>query len=321
MVSASQQNGSLASVAIDLQRHVDLVCLDAMEMQRESPDRDTAESILSTLRIVRDLAVAAGVHPVVEAAALVEEAVNLALTETSAPAPYLGHFITSEAADLSRVVHAIAMGEDPNPILLHARATLSAMPRRGTDYLVEVDLNNALEVARIFEAMGDSSGAEMLSNEPSEVSAFLEPQTTIQQLGRLRELRQLLASYVAQTEQLRSDPSRAETVEALLIGAKALRASASAAGVRPVERLMARLSYLFQSHRTHGGSVDADDIEFCVACGHAIAAVINSTDPAALTTQRVDELIAQGSEILRRYNVPTSQLQTGPLNADIAGSS
>jgi chemotaxis protein histidine kinase CheA/CheY-like chemotaxis protein len=314
MVSASQKNRSMASVAADLQQHVDLVCLDAMEMQRESPDRDTAESILRRLLIVRNVAIAAGAHPVVEAAALVEEAVNLALTESSAPAPYLGHFITSEAADLSRVVHAIATGEDPDPILLHARETLSSMPRRGTDYLVEIDLNNAIEVARIFEAMGDSAVSEMLANEDQ--SASREPRPANQQFGRLRELRQLLASYVAQAEMLRSDPSRSTTIDALLVGAKALRASASAAGVRPVERLSARLSYLFQSQRTQGGAVEPDVIEFCIACGHAIATVINSTDPAAATTPRVDELIAQASVILRRYNISTGQLQTGPLVSD-----
>ena len=314
MVSATQKNRLMASVAADLQQHVDRVCLDAMEMQRESPDRDTAESILKTLLTVRNVAVAAGAHPVVEAAALVEEAVNLALTELSAPAPYLGHFITSEAADLSRVVHAIASGDDPDPILLHARATLSSMPRRGTDYLVEIDLNNATEVARIFEAMGDSAVSDMLANEDQ--AAFFEPQTATQQLGRLRELRQLLASYVAQTEMLRSDPNRSVTVDALMVGAKALRASASAAGVRPVERLSARLSYLFQSQRTQGGAVAPDIIEFSIACGHAISSVINSSDPTATTTPRVDELIAQASVILRRFNVSTGQLQTGPLVAD-----
>jgi chemosensory pili system protein ChpA (sensor histidine kinase/response regulator) len=318
MLSASQKNRTMASVATDLQQHVDLVCLDAMEMQRESPDRDTAESILRTLRTVRDLAIAAGAHPVVEAAALVEEAVTLALTETSAPAPYLGHFITSEAADLSRVVHAIATGEDPDPILLHARATLSSMPRRGTDYLVEIDLNNAIEVARIFEAMGDSAISEMLANETADQPPFLEPQTSSQQIGRLRELRQLLASFVAQTDALSRDPRHGETIDALLIGAKALRASASAAGVRSVERLSARLSYLFQSQRALDTPVEADVIEFSVACGHAISEVINSTDPATMKTQRVDELIAQATVILRRYNVPTSQLQTGPLTGNPA---
>jgi chemosensory pili system protein ChpA (sensor histidine kinase/response regulator) len=319
MVSASQQSRSLARAAVELQSHVDLICVDAMEMQRESPDRNTVESILQTLRIVRDIAVAAGAHPIVEAAALVEEAVNLALTETSAPAPYLGHFITAEAADLARVVHAIASNEDPAPILLHARATLSSMPRRGTDYLVEIDLNNAVEVARIFEAMGDSEPSDLPVCDDVAQLPFVEPQSATQQLGRVRELRQLLASYVAQAESLAADPERGETIDALLNGVKALRASASAAGVRSVERLAARLAPLYQAVRVLNSPVDPDVVEVTVAGGHAIAAVIDSADPASAESERLEQLTDDVAKILRRYNVPASQFQTSALGTGRIG--
>jgi len=319
MLAASQQSRSLARAAAELQPHVDQICVDAMEMQRESPDRDTVESILQTLHVVRDTAVAAGAHPIVEAAALVEQAVTLALTETSAPAPYLGHFITAEAADLARVVHAIASDEDPAPILLHARATLSSMPRRGTDYLVEVDLNNAVEVARIFEAMGDSEPSDLPVCDDVAQLPFVEPQGATQQLGRERELRQLLASYVAQAESLSADPDRRETIDALLNGVKALRASASAAGVRSVERLAARLAPLFQAVRVLGGPIEAEIVEVTVAGGHAIAAVIDSSDPAAAATERIDQLTDEVGRLLRRYNVPASRFQTGMLGTGRIG--
>ncbi len=319
MVSASQEQSSMAQIASDIQQHVDVVCLGAMEMQRESPDRDTVESILNTLLTVRELAMNAGTHPIIEAVTVVEEAVTLALTETSAPAPYLGHFVTSAAADLSRVVHAIATGEDPTPILSHARATLSSMPRRGTDYLVEVDLNNALEVARIFEAMGDSAVADLTSGGFNEPPVVLEPRSATQQLGRLREMRQLLASYVAQTEMLRTYPGRVETVNDLLVGSKALRASAAVAGLRPVERLAVRLSHLFQSLRGATEPPAQDVIEYCVSCGHVIAALIDAVEPSDELLKRVDEHVSQASAILKRFNVQTAQLQTGVLSADHLG--
>lgn len=315
MVSVPQTNNSLAEMAGDIQQHVDVVCLGAMEMQRESTDRDTVESILSTLSTVRQLAVTAGAKPIIEAAAVVEEAVSLALTETSAPAPYLGHFVTSAAADLSRVVHALATGEDSAPILNHARATLMSMPRRGTDYLVEIDLNNASEVARILEAMGDSTAPDGAG----ERSVVIEPQSATQQLGRMRELRQLLASYVAQTETLRANPTRLETINDLLVGAKALRASAAVAGVRPVERLAARLSHMFQTLRSTSQPPADDIIEFCVNCGRGIAAVIDGSEPASEASRRVNELISEATSILTRFNVQTSQLTTGSLGPEQLG--
>jgi chemotaxis protein histidine kinase CheA/CheY-like chemotaxis protein len=314
MVSASQENSSMAQIASDIQQHVDVVCLGAMEMQRESPDRDTVESILNTLLTVRELAVNAGAHPVIEAATVVEEAVTLALTETSAPAPYLGHFVTSTAADLSRVVHAIATGEDPTPILSHARTTLTSMPRRGTDYLVEVDLNNAVEVARIFEAMGDSGSADAGASGDNDQPMVLEPNSATQQLGRLREMRHLLASYVSQTETLRANPSRVESLNDLLVGAKALRASAAVAGIRPVERLAARLSNMFQTLRATTEPPPPDVIEFFVSCGHGIAAIIDNPEQTADGLKRIEELIDRATVILKRFNVQTAQLQTGPLN-------
>ncbi|MGA7669004.1 MAG: response regulator [Nitrolancea sp.] len=308
----------MAQIAGDIQQHVDIVCLGAMEMQRESPDRDTVESILSTLVTVRELAVNSGAHPVIEAATVVEEAVALALTETSAPAPYLGHFVTSAAADLSRVVHALATGEDPTPIINHARSILTSMPRRGTDYLVEIDLNNAHEVARIFEAMGESSNDDY---GPGTVDQpfVIEPHSATHQLGRMREMRQLLASYVAQTETLRASPDRLESINDLLVGAKALRASAAVAGIRPVERLSARLSHLFQTLRSSSGPPSAEVIEFCVNCGHGIAAVVDGPEPSVEALQRVDALIEEANRILKRFNVQTTQLQTGTLSADHLG--
>ena len=308
----------MAQIAGDIQQHVDVVCLGAMEMQRESPDRDTVESILSTLVTVRELAISSGAHPVIEAASVVEEAVALALTETSAPAPYLGHFVTSAAADLSRVVHALATGEDPTPIINHARSILTSMPRRGTDYLVEVDLNNAHEVARIFEAMGDSTGFDGTSGSVDQ-PLVIEPHSATQQLGRMREMRQLLASYVAQTETLRDNPGRLESVNDLLMGAKALRASAAVAGIRPVERLTARLSSLFQTLRSTSGPPNAEIIEFCVRCGHGIAAVVDGAEPSPESLQRIDALIDEANRLLKRFNVQTAQLQTGTLSPEHLG--
>ncbi len=309
----------MAQIAGDIQQHVDVVCLGAMEMQRESPDRDTVESILSTLVTVRELAISSGAHPVIEAATVVEEAVALALTETSAPAPYLGHFVTSAAADLSRVVHALAIGEDPTSIINHARSILLSMPRRGTDYLVEIDLNNAHEVARIFEAMGDSANFDGGPGGTFDQPLVIEPHSATQQLGRMREMRQLLASYVAQTETLRSNPERLESVNDLLVGSKALRASAAVAGIRPVERLSARLSYLFQTLRSSSGPPTREVVEFCVSCGHGIASVLDGPEPSADSMQRVEALIEEANQILKRFNVQTAQLQTGPLSAEHLG--
>ncbi len=309
----------MAQIAGDIQQHVDVVCLGAMEMQRESPDRDTVESILSTLVTVREIAIASGAHPVIEAATVVEEAVALALTETSAPAPYLGHFVTSAAADLSRVVHALATGEDPTPIINHARSILTSMPRRGTDYLVEVDLNNANEVARIFEAMGDSVGFDGGPGGTVDQPYVVEAHSATQQLGRMREIRQLLASYVAQTETLRNNPDRLESINDLLVGAKALRASAAASGLRPVERLSARLSHLFQTLRSASVPPSRDVVEFCVSCGHGIASVVDGPEPGPEALKRIDELIEDANRILKRFNVQTAQLQTGTLSPDHLG--
>ncbi len=309
----------MAQIAGDIQQHVDVVCLGAMEMQRESPDRDTVESILSTLVTVREIAIATGAYPIIEAATVVEEAVALALTETSAPAPYLGHFVTSAAADLSRVVHALANGEDPAPIINHARSILTSMPRRGTDYLVEVDLNNAHEVARIFEAMGDSTYFDGGPGGSGDQPFVIEPHSATQQLGRMREIRQLLASYVAQTETLRNNPDRLESINDLLVGAKALRASAAVAGLRPVERLSARLSHLFQTLRSTSAPPSLDVVEFCVSCGHGIASVVDGPEPGPEALQRVDELIEDANRILKRFNVQTAQLQTGTLSPDHLG--
>ncbi len=321
MVSASQENSAIAQVAGDIQQHVDVVCLGAMEMQRESPDRDTVESILNTLNKVRQIAADADAHAVVEAAALVEEAVALALTETSAPAPYLGHFVTSAAADLSRVVHALATGADTGPILSHAKNTLTSMPRRGTDYLVQVDLNNPDEVARIFEAMGDgdTDPCDVPTHQASASLPVIEPITGILQATRMREMRHLLASYVIQTETLRSDPKRTETVSDLLVGAKALRASAAVAGIRPVERLAARLSFMFQS--IHGSnSLPAEDVvDFCLRCGRAIAQIVDGTDPSSAASNTLDKLIDESNRILKRFNLETATLQTGALTPDHLG--
>ena len=319
MVSASQENSSIVQIAGDIQQHVDVVCLGAMEMQRESPDRDTVESILNTLKKVRDIAVNADAHAVVEAAALVEEAVAVALTETSAPAPYLGHFVTSAAADLSRVVHALATGEDPAPILIHAKNTLTSMPRRGTDYLVQIDLNNPDEVARIFEAMGDSDLFDLPVNQSSTSLPGAAPATGTLQLNRMREMRHLLASYVAQTETLRVDPKRTETISDLLVGAKALRASAAVAGIRPVERLAARLSFLFQSLHASNSLADDDVVDFCVRCGRAIAQVFDGGDPTPVALNALEKLIEESSRTLNRFNLQTSTLQTGALTPEHLG--
>ena len=319
MVSASEEKTSMIQVAGNIQRHVDVVCLGAMEMQRESPDRDTVESILSTLMTVRELATSAGAHAVIEAVTVVEEAVTLALTETSAPAPYLGHFVTSAAADLSRVVHAMAIGEDPASILSHARNTLTAMPRRGTDYLVEIDLNNAFEVARIFEAMGEPEISDLPANRVDDHLNGKQRPSQVNQLGRMREMRQLLASYVAQTESLRSNPARRDTINSLLVGSKALRASAAVAGVRPVERLAARLSFMFQEMGISSDPPSVDLIDFCVSCGHAIATVIDGPEPTSEALDRIDELIEQATKTLNSQNVQPSQLQTGPLTMDHLG--
>lgn len=113
-------------------------------------------STRQSLQIVRDTAEWAGAPAIVEAAVLVDEGFEL-VRESSGPAPYLGHLVTSIAADLVRVVQATVDEANPEPFLVHARDTVQLLSRMKDEPLVEVDITNAEQVARFFESMGGPS--------------------------------------------------------------------------------------------------------------------------------------------------------------------
>ncbi|HET7036788.1 MAG TPA: ATP-binding protein [Thermomicrobiaceae bacterium] len=295
-----------------VQRQVDLVCLAAMELQHEEPDVSVVGQVHALLREITARAESGGVAPIVEGARLVTQAIAVADFESQAPTPYMGHFVTATAADLARVVHALLGELDPAPILSHARETLRLMPRRSTDFLVEVDLDDPEQVARIFAAVTEEE-PELTVVQP--VAQRAAPPSRGQP-ARLRELRQLLATYVTHVEKLRAQPERRETLDDLLVGAKALRASAAAANLSEVNRVLGRLIAVIDAQRASPEGTTSDMVAFALACARAIGEAIASPDGSSEMFATLHEA---SSRLLHHFQVDTRQFQTGLLSSEPAG--
>ncbi|HEU5423048.1 MAG TPA: hypothetical protein VFU72_05865, partial [Nitrolancea sp.] len=295
-----------------VQRQVDLVCLAAMELQHEEPDVSVVGQVHALLREITAQAEAGAATPIVEGARLVTQAIAVADFESQAPTPYMGHFVTATAADLARVVHALLGELDPAPILSHARETLRLMPRRSTDFLVEIDLDDPEQVARIFAAVTEEEPELTVVQPIGQRNA--EPRRG--QPARLRELRQLLATYVTHVEKLRAQPERRETLDDLLVGAKALRASAAAANLSEVNRLLGRLVAVIDAQRASPEATTADMVAFALACARAIGEAIAAPDGSS---EMFSALHEASSRLLHHFQVDTGQFQTGILSGQPAG--
>ena len=296
---------------------VDIVCLGAMEMQREQPDPAVIAGAERALRTIKDVALRNGLSPVIEAALLVEESFSLAETAYAAPAPYLAHFVTAIAADLARVVQATIRRDDPSAFLAHARASLRSMPRDGADCFVEVDLADPEQVARVFAAVDDASD----SGSPSgDVMERTERELGTRGLERWRELRRLVSAYTGHVESLRQsdgrdpvDPSMG--IDVVLASARAIRASAAAGGVTVVERVAGQIVRLLLLTSRTPGPPDESVLTLLDETAHFMARVVSRAESAPDDQARAGRLAERAVTLQERVapgmaGVPTERLRT-----------
>lgn|GEM_PF-1320476 len=298
MVSSDVQTSK--QVALRVQPHLDTVRSAAVETLRREPDRGRIAAAQRALATVREIAEAAGVEVLAAAAVIVGEALEIAGAEGVDPALNLGHYASAAAADLTRIVHALLMDEDPAPLLEHARAMLRAMPRGEPQQFIEVDLNDREYLAKL---LGTASRP---------ATPTLPARRLVLPLADLQEIYTRLDAYAACVREISAAPERREALDNLLAAAGALVDVATGLGVEQIERVMSAVCRVVEGFRSAEQPFTPDGVELAIAGQQIIPMILESLDDPARVAKAVDALVEQGSNLLVQVRRASEPLEYWP---------
>lgn len=285
-------------MASDLQAHLDVIRAGAAETLHAAPEGGRLAAARDALALMSDAAAAAGSAALVEAAGIVDEALCLAATVHVDGVLHVGPYVTAVAADLARVAQAIAAGEDPAPSLEHARAMLRAMPRPETTELLEVDLSDREQLARVLAAVESGYVLPPLPPDDAEEAPARVADLSTREASPLSEIQEHIAAYAALARTLLTSPGRADALESLLQHATYLETAAASAQIPQVERVAGCVAHVLRAHHTIGLPLSPDAMEFVVACQRIIPMILDAIDEPEVVARAVDALIEQSANLL-----------------------
>lgn len=297
-------------VALRVQPHLDTVRSAAVETLRREPDRGRIAAAQRALATVREIAEEAGVEVLAAAAVIVGEALEIAGAEGADPALNLGHYASAAAADLTRIVHALLMDEDPAPLLEHARAMLRAMPRGELQQFIEVDLSDREFLAKVLA----TAPRPAMPNPPA--------RRLVLPLADLQEIYVRLDAYAACVREI-TVAGRREALDELLAAAGALGDVATRMGVEQIERVMSAVCRVLEGFRTTEQSLTPDGVELAIAGQQIIPMILEALDDPARVARAVDALVEQASNLLiqvRRASEPLEEYWPEPDHAALAAA-
>lgn len=298
MVSSDVQ--TIKQIALRVQPHLDTVRSAAVETLRREPDRGRIAAAQRALATVREIAEAAGVEVLAAAAVIVGEALEIAGAEGAEPALNLGHYASAAAADLTRIVHALLMDEDPAPLLEHARAMLRAMPCGEPQQFIEVDLSDPECLAKV---LGTASRA---------ATPTLPARRVVLPLANLQEIYARLDAYAACVQEITAAPERRGALDDLLAAAGALEDVASRMGVEQIERVMSAVCRVVEGFRNAEQPLTPDGVELVIAGQQIIPMILEALDDPARVAQAVDALVDQASNLLIQVRRASEPLEYWP---------
>ncbi|MDI3305766.1 MAG: chemotaxis protein CheW [Acetobacteraceae bacterium] len=299
---------SIKQIALRVQPYLDTVRSGAVETLQRHPDRSRIAAAQRALATVRETAAAAGVEALVAAATIVGEALEIAGAEGADPALHLGHYASAAAADLTRTVHALLLGEDPTPSLEHARAMLRAMPRGGTQQFVEVDLSDREQLARVLAAAQHPPRAGAAPGRPP------------LRLADLEELTAHLDAYATHVRAVTAPAERHQALDGLLDVVTSLERRATDLGLGQIARVMGAVRRVVEAHRGAELPLSPDAVELIIAGRQIVPMILDALDDPDRVARPVDALVEQGAQLLiqvRRASAPPEDFWLIPDEADL----
>lgn len=291
----------LKPVGIDLQPHVDTIHLAAVETLRETPDEQTISAGRRAIEtVIEHGSYSSQTQPIVDVARLTDEAFRAILGQPAGQRSQRAHYIAALVADLSRTIDALDTGEDPTHYVEHARSLYGSIPREGAQDLVEIDLNDRDQLARLIQQ-----------------SFSPPPETTSPpDIHELREKVTAFAHYAQQLLETSEDPA---TLDGLVTSLLTLQDLAARSQIEHIGRVVACALRVVESHRSASESLPLDAIEFVVACHRIIPMILESMDDPGRVSHAVDALVDQSAFVLmelRRGTRPLGELWPEPDEAE-----
>lgn len=252
---------------------------ELLHVQREAGRIAQAREALAELK---QRATTVGAVPLVDAVEYVSEALDIALANPPEAALGLGPYVTAVVTDLGRTLTMLASGADPTASLDHARATLRAMPRPETTDLLQVDLSDREQLARVLAAV---QGSAATAGEPEPIKV---PSTA--QLG---DIPAALSSYARCAQALVQAPADSAARDALRRSLAQLQTAATEAGNALIERAAASVARVLERHREARVPLSLDSLEVIVACQRIVPMILAVADEPSRVEPAVDALEEQ----------------------------
>jgi chemotaxis protein histidine kinase CheA len=276
----------LNRTGIDLQPYVDTIHLAAVETLRSSPDLQVIESGQHALRtVIEHAGVSSHCLAIVEIARLTQEAFEAATDGSSAPSTHVGHQIAAMVADLGRAIDAVDSDTDPTPFLEHARGLFSSIPASNDDSLIEVDLSDRDQLARLLQASQQHS----VSTQPS--------QPGVADLTS-DEFRAELQRFTSFAEQLLESSEQPQVIDGLIDSLLKLQEMSASSQGEHVGRVVACALRVVESHRAARTGLPLDAVEFIIACRRIIPMILDSLDHPQRVSHAIDALVDQSAFVL-----------------------
>jgi chemotaxis protein histidine kinase CheA/ActR/RegA family two-component response regulator len=295
-----------ADAGVDLQPYIDTIHLAAVETLRSIPNAQIVAAGRRALKtVIEHSRHSSQTAAILDVAHMTEEAFEAALAVPAEHSVRVGHHVAAIVADLSRTVDALDRHDDPSSIVTHARSLLNSVPRGEQQHdLIEIDLNDRDQLARLLEA-STSSG----SSTPA--SGDVASDTT--------ELRARFTQFAGHAEQLLESAEDVEMIDRLLESLVALQTSAAENGIEDVGRVVACAVRVVESHRSAGESLPLDAVELLVACRRIIPMILERLDDPSSVSHAVDALVDQSTFVLmelRRGTRPLGNLWPEPDDSE-----
>lgn len=291
----------LKPAGVDLQPHVDTIHLAAVEAIRESPDQQTITAGHRAIEaVIEHGSHSAKTQPVVDVARLTGDAFEIIMQQSPAERSQRAHYIAALVADLSRTIDALDTGEDPSSYLAHARSLHGSIPRDDAQDLVEIDLNDRDQLARLIQR---SESVQQSSSTPADQGT----------------LRQQVDTFGRYAQSLLESSEEPETLDGLVNALIELQSLAAQSQTEHVSRVVACALRVVESHRSAGEPLPLDAIEFVIACHRIIPMILESMDDPGRVSRAVDALVDQSAFVLmelRRGTRPLGELWPEPDEAE-----
>jgi chemotaxis protein histidine kinase CheA len=197
----------------------------------------------------------------------------------------------------------------PSLTLQHARSVLTSIPRQNRTDVVEIDLSNREQLARLLESTPSATGSDQATGAAEPVQV------------RPGDVQSAFACFADFVERLLEDFEDNTTLEGLIASLEALRARSVAAGFGQIDRIVPCALRVIESHHSAGQALPLDAVEFIVACRRLIPMILESLDEPDRFSHAVDALVDQSSFVLlelRRGTRPLANLWPEPDETEYA---